>query len=311
MKQPNRIRRYLHPLINDLQWDELPLHESDIVIASAIKAGTTWLQTVVANLIFQELGLPAPVMDISPWVERYREESEMKAMLSMLDAQKHRRLLKTHLPIDALRFDRRLKYLMIARDPRDVFMSLWNHHQHYSAERVQLHRDIGQAIDRPWVEMPSDLHAFYHRWISEPYFEWEREGTPYWSVFYHFASWWPYRDLDNVLFVHYNDLLSNPQSQISTIAKFLNIDVTPSFWPHLLQRVSFNFMKAHGAEIMGRAEQSFKGGAATFINRGENGLWRNVLDEGEKSLYELAANRALDQQARSWLEKGNREPLPS
>lgn len=308
MNQPARNRRYLHPLVNDIQWDELGLRETDIVVASSIKAGTTWLQTIVANLIFQEPGLPAPVMDISPWVERYREETEMDGMLAMLEAQTHRRFLKTHLPIDALRFDSRLKYLVIARDPRDVFMSLWNHHQHYSEQRVQLHRDIGIEISRPWIEMPNDLHRFYRRWISEPYFEWETEGTPYWSVFYHFASWWPYRDLSNVLLVHYNDLLSQPREQISNIAEFLGINVAPSFWQMLLKRVSFDFMKTHGAQIMGRAEQSFKGGATTFINRGENGLWQNVLDDQEKALYELAANRTLDKTAKFWLENGSCEP---
>ena len=302
MEKPLRTRRYFHPLLNDTQWDDVDLRDNDIVIASAIKAGTTWLQTIVANLIFQEQEIPGPVMDISPWVERFRDDTEMDAMLSLLNAQTHRRLLKTHLPLDALRFDQRLKYLLIGRDPRDVFLSLWNHHQHYSSERVQLHRKIGNDIGRPWVEMPNELHAFYRKWISEPCFEWETEGTPYWSVFYHFASWWKFRDLQNALFIHYNDLLAEPRQEIGRIADFLDISVAETHWPLLLRRVSFDYMKNNGAEIMGRAEQSFKGGAKTFIHRGENGRWKNMLNDTEKALYEHAADRSLDAEARLWLE---------
>ena len=46
----------------------------------------------------------------------------------LVEAQTHRRLLKTHLPVDALRFSPQAKYLYIGRDGRDVVWSMYNHH---------------------------------------------------------------------------------------------------------------------------------------------------------------------------------------
>ena len=304
IKQPKRLRRYLHPLMDDKQWDAINLRDDDVIIVSAIKAGTTWLQTIVANLIFQADGLPGAVMDISPWVERYRDAQQMEGMVAQLENQTHRRFLKTHLPLDALTYNPRVKYVFIGRDPRDVFVSLFNHHQNYSDERVQLHHDIAVKLGLRWPDMPTEIHAFFERWINEPYFEWEAEGTPYWSVFYHCNSWWQFRDLANLKLVHYDLLLNNPRAIIAEIAAFLDITVDESFWPTLLNNVSFDFMKSNGEVVMGQAQQSFKGGAGTFINRGQSGGWRDILTPQENARYQEAASNALSPAARHWLECG-------
>ena len=51
-----------------------------------------------------------------------------KEAIDGLEQQTHRRVLKTHLPVDALVFSPQAKYLYIGRDGRDVVWSLFNHH---------------------------------------------------------------------------------------------------------------------------------------------------------------------------------------
>jgi hypothetical protein len=46
--------------------------------------------------------------------------------LPLVEAQTHRRFLKTHLPVDALRFSPKAKYLYIGHDGRDVVRSMYN-----------------------------------------------------------------------------------------------------------------------------------------------------------------------------------------
>jgi aryl sulfotransferase len=48
--------------------------------------------------------------------------------LPLVEAQEHRRFLKTHLPVDALRFSPKAKYICLGRDGRDVVWSMYNHH---------------------------------------------------------------------------------------------------------------------------------------------------------------------------------------
>ncbi len=52
-----------------LRWNFLKLRGDDIIIATSYKAGTTWMQGIVANLIFKGEPLPGPLGDLSPWLD--------------------------------------------------------------------------------------------------------------------------------------------------------------------------------------------------------------------------------------------------
>src|SRR5918997_1778047 len=82
-------------------WNDLQFRDDDIVISTYAKSGTTWMQQIVAQMLFG----PDPdleVAEISPWLDLRIPPKEIK--LPMVEAQTHRRFLETHLPIDALVF---------------------------------------------------------------------------------------------------------------------------------------------------------------------------------------------------------------
>ena len=101
-------------------WNEFQFRDDDIVIATYAKSGTTWMQQIIAQLLFN--GDPElAVAEISPWLDLRVPPKEVK--LPYVEAQTHRRFLKTHLPVDALVFSPRARYLYIGRDGRDVVWS--------------------------------------------------------------------------------------------------------------------------------------------------------------------------------------------
>ena len=51
------------------RWSQFDLRSGDVIVSTPPKCGTTWTQTIVANLIFPDGDLPAPVMVLSPWIE--------------------------------------------------------------------------------------------------------------------------------------------------------------------------------------------------------------------------------------------------
>jgi len=62
----------------------------------------------------------------------------LEFVLTGLEAQPHRRSIKTHLSADGLPIDPRVKYVYMGRHPLDVFMSLWNHHSNYADDVMLL-----------------------------------------------------------------------------------------------------------------------------------------------------------------------------
>lgn len=54
------------------------------------------------------------------------------------------------------------------------------------------------------------------------------------------------------------------------------------------------------------AQSTWRQGLATFIFKGTNGRWKDVLTENELAMYERAKARVLTSDCAAWLEQGRR-----
>ncbi len=63
-------------------------------------------------------------------------------------------------------------------------------------------------------------------------------------------------------------------------------------------------MKQNAAQLLPAAETVWKGGAKSFIFKGTNGRWRDVLSADELALYTEAVARVLTPDCAAWLERG-------
>src|SRR5579859_3718637 len=98
---PRKTRELQTRLFDSTIWNEFPFRDDDIIIATYPKAGTTWMQQIVGQLLFG--GDPdLKVGEISPWLDLRVPPKEQK--LALLTVQTHRRFIKTHLPLDALAY---------------------------------------------------------------------------------------------------------------------------------------------------------------------------------------------------------------
>jgi aryl sulfotransferase len=302
--RPCRTRVYQNHHFDSTRWDYFERRPGDIVIATSYKAGTTWTQSIVAHLVFRGGELPAPLAEISPWLDLRVHPLEL--ILNGLKRQTHRRFVKTHLPLDGLPYDERLHYVYVSRDARDVFMSLWNHYANHSEEAFLAFNTTRGRVGDEFPRPPGSIHEFWRQWMTRGWFEWESDGWPYWSHLYNVRSWWQYRSLPNVLLVHYADLVEDTEREARRIAEFLAIDVPEAAWPEIVRRVSFAEMKRDGERYAPGGGIFWKGGAETFLHRGTNGRWREVLSDEELALYDAACERTLAPECRAWLEQGRR-----
>ena len=291
---PRKTREIQNHHFDSTIWNDFRFRDDDILIATYAKSGTTWVQQIIAQLLFNgEEGLE--VADMSPWIDLRIPPADIK--LPMVEAQTHRRFLKTHLPVDALVFSEKAKYIYIGRDGRDVLWSLYNHHATangawYNAINESPGR-VGPLIGRP----PSSITRYYHDWL-------DKDGYPWWSFWENIRTWWAIRESPNICLVHFASLIHDMPGEIRRIAEFIETPIDESKWESILLHCSFDYMKANATKSVPLGGAFWEGGAQTFIHKGTNGRWHEVLDKTEVEKYELRATKELDSDCTHWLATG-------
>lgn len=290
---PRKTRELHNHHMDSTVWNDFPFRQDDVVVATYAKSGTTWTQQIVGQLVFAGAE-DVPVNELSPWLDLRVMPPETKPML---EAQEHRRIIKTHLPLDALVYSPKAKYLYVARDGRDVLWSLYNHHAQGNDFWYQLLNDtpgrVGPPIDRP----DPDIRSYFRHWL-------ENDGQPFWSFWENIRTWWEARHLPNLRLVHFAALKADPEGEIRAIADFLGCDIPEDRWPAILEHCSFDYMKAHADKVAPLGGAIFDGGASSFINKGQNGRWRDVLSAEEVAAYERRALAELGPECAEWLATG-------
>ena len=292
---------YQNHHLDSTRWQHYKPREDDIIVATPYKCGTTWTQTIILHLIFQDLQSRS-LDTFSPWLDM--RLSPLDEIINQLEAQEHRRCIKSHLPLDGIPYFPQVKYVVVGRDARDVFMSMWNHYSNYIPSVYDALNSSPGRVGDSFPDCSEDIRAFWQGWISRGWFDWETEGYPFWSNLYHTQTWWNYRHLPNILLVHYNDLLQNLQGEIRRIADYLNIQISEALLASVADAVKFSSMKQSAEQIVPYTHAIFKGGPQTFINKGTNGRWRDILTEHDLQLYKAAIARELTAECAKWLEKG-------
>lgn len=289
---PRKTRELHNHHMDSTLWNDFDFRDGDIVVGTYAKAGTTWTQQIVGQLIFQ--GDPSvTIHDISPWWDMRVLPPEARAAVV---AQTHRRVVKTHLPADALVMSPIAKYLYVARDGRDVIWSLHNHHSNHNDLAFELLNGAG-LVGPPLPKADPDIRRYFLTWL-------ENDGAPYWSFWENTASWWALRHHPNVRLVHFANLKADLEGEMREIADFLEIEVAADRWAAAVEHCTFDWMKAHPEQCAPGGGMFWEGGGETFIHKGTNGRWRDVLSPADSAAYELMAKEKLGADCARWLMTG-------
>lgn len=293
---PRKTRELHNHHFDSTIWNDLTFRDDDIVIATYAKAGTTWVQQIIAQLLFNGAeGME--VAEMSPWLDLRVPPKAVK--LPEVEAQTHRRFLKTHLPVDALVFSRKARYLYIGRDGRDVVWSMYNHHANANESWYQALNDTPGRVGPPIGKPPASIRQYFIDWL-------ERDGHPFWPFWENVRTWWAIRDLPNVKLLHFAELKADLPGQIRGIAHFLRIPIDESKWGAIVEHCSFDYMKRNATKSVPLGGAFWDGGAQTFVHKGLNGRWRETLTEADAARYEAMATQQLGAECARWLATGER-----
>jgi len=295
------LRQVRSRFFDSARWAGYRPRADDIIICTAPKCGTTWMQRIVGMLLAGDAA-PAPVT--GPWPD-FRLGGPVEAALAEAEAIPGRRHLKSHLPYDALPVYEGVKFIHVGRDGRDSALSYHNHLRGFQPLVLDMINQISLADPKfgdPMPEVPEDPGAYFHQWLVDG----GAVGDPddsYWAVE---RSYWAARRDENMLLVHYADLKADLAGEIARIALFLGIDLPVGVMAEIVSAAEFGAMRADGDSLMPGAEHAWVGGARTFLNKGVNGRWRGVYDEADLLAYEAKVAAEFGPGLARWLEGGRR-----
>jgi hypothetical protein len=293
--------RYTSPDEDSGRWNDFSSRPGDIVISTRSKHGTTWTQMICALLVLQDPDLPAPLPELSPWLDWLVVPQD--EVFARLDAQTHRRFVKTHTPLDGLPLHPDTKYIVVARHPLDAAVSLY--HQGQNLDRDRIRALTGAADEAPKPDGPPKPPRPLREWLLD----WtEEEADPReWldslqGVMWHLADAWARRDEANVLLVHYADLAADLEGEMRRIAAWLGIEVAGERWPALVKAATFAEMKSK-AERVAPDPAGIMVSREAFFRRGASGSARELLRPEELAAYEARAAALAPEGLLQWLHR--------
>ncbi len=288
------LHRYTSPDEDSARWWDFPLRAGDIVISTRSKSGTTWAQMICLLLVFQDPHLRGRLGSLSPWLDWLVRPKE--DVYELLADQNHRRVIKTHTPLDGVPFDQRVTYIVVGRHPLDMAVSLYHHRD--NIDRRRLAELTGQPLVRPSPRPP------LHEWLLG-FVEWEGDARASLDTLpgalLHLSDAWARRHSPNVVLVHYDDLLSDLDGSMRRLSRRLGIPVDEHRWPALVHAATFDSMRESESAPDGTLEVLKV--PAAFFRRGASGDGRELLTAGELAHYRARAATMAPADLLHWLHR--------
>jgi hypothetical protein len=330
------------PAEDNGRWLGFRFRAGDIVISTPRKSGTTWMQMICALLIFQTRDLPAPLWRLSPWLDT--PDVPPEHVDAQLDAQRHRRFIKTHTPLAGIPFDARVMYVVTARHPIDAFVSMYHQDRLIGPPPASPppgrsappgHHGPSRPAGPPWPPgspppphgpppmprglmplrpppvprapdvSPEQLHAAVLEWISGDD-DSRRSSASLPAVMRHLSEAWTRRAEPSVVLVRYDDLLSNLEGQMRWLADRLGIAVAEQSWPALVEAATFEHMRDRD-DVLVPPPPGIAANNALFFRRGTSGAAREILSDEEMAWYHTRVARLAPPEMIEWLHRPVRQ----
>lgn len=294
--------------MDSARFDGFEFRDGDIIISTPPKCGTTWTQTICALLIFQATEFPQHIDLISPWLEQTLRP--LDSVFSDLDAQRHRRFIKSHTPLDGLPFDERVTYICVGRDPRDVALSWDNHVFNLDLaafvalrEKAVGNEDLPELLAKAMSSGGGDERERFWQWVDD-------ETPPTETVtglkftLHHLATFFEERTRPNVILLHYGDLKADLEGQMRALADRLGIGVPEALWSKLVPAATFESMKSNAQGVGPNQTESIWLDSGRFFNKGTSGQWRSLLDADDLKRYAARVEELASRELSEWVHQG-------
>ncbi len=303
------LQRYRTVFSDNTRWDRFAFRSDDIVISTPPKCGTTWMQMMCAVLIFQDPNLPRPLTELSPWLDM--QTDTLAGVRAMLEAQEHRRFIKTHTPLDGIPHDDRVTYISVGRDPRDVALS-WDNHSTNMNFEVVLGARVAAVGRDDLAELAPGRRPKLSREPAQRFWDWVDDDAAASELpaslkgtLHHLDTFWSKREHPNIHLFHFADLQADLDAEMRCLATALAIEIDEDRWPALVSSATFESMRARAPELAPQVKiAGFWNDTDRFFHQGTSGQWRSLLGPADLERYEARVRELSSPDLAAWVHTG-------
>ena len=209
MSSPKRKRKVFR--------DYVPT-KHDVLVCTAAKSGTNWALQIVTEIAHRGRAEFEHIHDVAPW-----PDAPMPGIAELSDpthqgAPTLLRAVKTHLEADFVPYNPNARYVVVIRDPKDALVSAYffAHSLIPGVLRIDL---------EDWVTLFPQAHTIFGSWSA------------------HTASYWPWRNRDNVLVLFFSDMKDDLKHAVGQVADLMQVGLSDDELELVVEKSSFEYMK--------------------------------------------------------------------
>jgi hypothetical protein len=224
-----------------------------------------------------------------------------------LERQTHRRVIKTHTPLDGIPRHPSVTYIAVIRHPLDVALSDRDHagnmrREHAIDLRVTASGELDPDVVLP-EEGPEDV-ADYLRWFIE------NDNQPVGSGPYGLAdycqqilTYWDARARPHVHLFHYADLWTSLDEEMRRVAAALQVGIDEDRWPAFVDAARLDSMRSRASLTAPNADDDIWRSPEAFFRVGGSRDWASHLGADDIARFDHRL-RALAGDAAGWVLRG-------
>ncbi|XP_071493745.1 sulfotransferase 1B1-like [Diadema antillarum] len=253
------------------------VRSDDVWVVTFPKSGTHWMIEIV-SLILND-GYPgkvnrtlhssaAEMINMDQTFPRTLDEldtvkMDMTPFLKTIEEAPSPRVILTHLRLNRLPKDlmKKTKAVYLVRNPKDVMTSWYNFLSHMD------------FMPMTWEENFQQFLAGEMEWGSWPD---------------HVKDFWDIREEENLLFVHYEDILKDPTLGIAAIAEHIGRPLSKEALQRVVESSTMSEMKATYRKMAesGLFYLTKASGLLPFLNKGQVAQWKSRFSVAENEIFD-------------------------
>jgi len=204
----------------------------DVFVATFMKSGTNWMMQIAHQLAFRGEGEFDHIHCVVPWPDTMVMGPMRNYAIPVEDERVWRaspegkRVIKTHFNWGDFPYSEEAQYLIVLRDPKDVFVS-----SYFFMARGGTMGPVGLSADE-WLELfLSDRFPVCGSWAIST------------------AGYWAQRHRPNVLICSFKDMRRDLEGTVRKVAAFMGVQASDDVIRRVCERSSFDYMKGIDAKF--------------------------------------------------------------